>query len=147
MVNIFEHYELGEKLYQQVVSNVYKKYNLTYMEFTIIMFIANNDYDTASDIVKYRSLTKSHVSISIKSLVEKGLIEETYLKNDRRTKHLKLTSNSNYIVRDGRKAQKGFINILNSGLSKSDVDMLKSFIDKINDNIKNNLIDKRYENE
>lgn len=147
MIKGFEHYLLGEKLYQQIVSNVYKKYNITYMEFTIIMFLANNNYDTASDIVKYRCLTKSHVSVSIKSLQDKGLLIEQYLENDRRSKHLKLTSLTEPIIKDGRIAQKKFIETLYNGLTNEDIAKIKFIHEKINNNIKDNLIDYRRDNE
>lgn len=147
MINIFEHYLLGEKLYEQVVSTVFKKYDLTYMEFTVLMFLANNDYDTASDIAKYRCIAKSHISVSIKSLEDKGLLEETYLENDRRTKHLKLTKLSNPIIKDGRKAQNDFIDTLHKGLSVSDKEKMNKYIGIINSNIKDNLNDYRRNNE
>lgn len=146
MINIFEHYQLGEKLYEQVVSGVYKKHNLTYMEFTVMMFLANNKYDTASDIVKYRSLTKSHISLAVKTLEEKGIIACKYQKNDRRTKHLQLTDLAKNIVEDGRVAQKQFIEMLNCGLSDSDIEKIKDIFEIINENIKNNLADFRRDN-
>lgn len=40
------------------------------------MFLHNNpQYNTAADIVKVRKSTKSHVSISLKDLEGKGMVE------------------------------------------------------------------------
>lgn len=62
------------KLYQDTVLPVCKKYGLTYMEFGVLMFLYNNpQYNTAAQIVSMRHIPKSHVSISVKSLMEKGL--------------------------------------------------------------------------
>ena len=73
--NYFAHCVDVEELYENIVSPVCEKYELTYMEFTVLMFLANNpQYDTATQIVRYRHLAKSHVSVSIRSLQERGLI-------------------------------------------------------------------------
>ena len=106
MINLLDHYVNGEKLYENVVSEVYKKYNLTYMEFTIIMFLFNNKkYDTATEIISYRHLSKSHVSSSIKTLEEKGYLTSYYSANNHRTIHLKLTDKVISICKEGRRAQ------------------------------------------
>ena len=75
MINYFAHCVDVEEVYKNMISPVYEKYKLTYMEFTVLMFLANNpQYNTATQIVRYRHLAKSHVSISIRSLQERGLI-------------------------------------------------------------------------
>ena len=110
------------------------------------MFLYNNKYDTANDIVKYRGLTKSHISISVKSLEEKGLLEEKYYDNDRRSKHLILTDKCTKIAIDGKKAQDEFKNILHYGLTKEDNNKLLEIVETINNNIKANLDDFRRDN-
>ena len=140
MINIFEHYLLGEKLYSQIVSDVCKKYELTYMEFTVLMFLANNpQFDTASDIVKYRSLTKSHVSLSIRTLGEKGLLNRQFLGEDRRSIHLKLSDIAAPIINDGRQAQKKYVDLIYAGLKDDDKKEMLRIMEIINTNIKNNL--------
>lgn len=75
VINYFAHCVDVEEVYKNMISPVYEKYKLTYMEFTVLMFLANNpQYNTATQIVRYRHLAKSHVSISIRSLQERGLI-------------------------------------------------------------------------
>ena len=50
--NMFEHYAAGEKLYTSTVAPVCEAHELTYMEFTILLFLANNpQFDTASHVV------------------------------------------------------------------------------------------------
>ena len=75
MINLFDHYASGEKMYQKMVAPVCEAHHLTYMEFTVLMFLANHpQYDTATEVVKYRHLTKSHVSLSIRGLLDRGLL-------------------------------------------------------------------------
>ena len=105
MENVFRHYAANESLYTATVSPVCEKYGLTYMEFTVLMFLANNpQFDTASDIVKYRHLTKSHVSMSVRSLEDKGLLTGEHHKPNRRTIHLTVLDAADAIVAAGRKA-------------------------------------------
>lgn len=63
--------------YESLSKSICEKYNLTKMEYDILMFLYNNpQFNTAADIVKVRKSTKSHVSLALKSLREKGLIEK-----------------------------------------------------------------------
>ena len=61
--------------YTGLIDPVCKKYGLTQMEFNILLFLANNpECDTAAQIIKKRAFTKSHVSMSVRSLEERGLL-------------------------------------------------------------------------
>lgn len=136
MESIFTHYAANESLYTATVSPVCEKHGLTYMEFTVLMFLANNPrFDTASDIVKYRHLTKSHVSMSVRSLVDKGLLKGEYHAPNRRTVHLSVLDAAAEIVADGREAQQNFGNILFEGFSEAECAQLMVFMKRIDSNI------------
>lgn len=136
MENVFSHYAANENLYTATVSPVCEKYGLTYMEFTVLMFLANNpQFDTASDIVKYRHLTKSHVSMSIRSLEDKGLLKGEYHKPNRRTIHLTVLNAADAIVAAGREVQQEFGKILFSGFSDSEYKQFISYMYRIDKNI------------
>ena len=132
----FEHYAAGESLYNRIVAPVCERYGLTYMEFTVLMFLANNpQYDTAAEIVKYRRIAKSHVSISVQSLQRRGLLEGGHANGDRRAIHLKLLSSSDPIILDGRAAQRRFAEILFDGFSPQEQENLNAFMHRIDLNI------------
>jgi len=136
MENIFQHYAAGERLYTMTVAPVCEKYGLTYMEFTVLMFLANNpQFDTAAEIVKYRHLTKSHVSMSVRSLQERGLIQGEYREPNRRTIHLSVLEAAAPIVLDGREAQRAFGDVLFSGFSEQESARFTEFMDRIDKNI------------
>ncbi len=140
MENVFSHYAANESLYTATVSPVCEKHGLTYMEFTVLMFLANNpQFDTASDIVRYRHLTKSHVSMSIRSLEDKGLLKGEHHEPNRRTIHLTVLDTADTIVSDGREAQQKFGNILFSGFSDSEYKQLTSFMERIDKNIADHI--------
>ena len=59
--------------YELLAREVCDTYQLTQMEYDILMFLhSNQQYNTAADIVKIRKSTKSHVSASLKDLEKKG---------------------------------------------------------------------------
>ena len=135
-MNLFNHFLTGEKVYTQFLSPVCGKYGLTYMELTVLLFLANNpELDTASHIVRCRNLTKSHVSLSVRSLSDKGLLTGTYQAGDRRTIHLKPTQKASEIIADGRAAQRDFMEVVISGISPEELNVLSSLMEKMDRNI------------
>ena len=107
------------------------------MEFTVLMFLANNpQYDTATQIVKYRHLAKSHVSISIRSLQERGLIVGEHKGGNHRSIHLSVADKAMDIIAAGRAAQNKFCEIVFAGFSKEEMEKLQRFTEQVNRNIK-----------
>ena len=136
MKTSFEHYFSGENLYNKMVAPVCEKHGLTYMEFTVLLFLANNpEYDTASQIVACRHLTKSHVSISVRSLTERGLLTGSRDAGNRRAIHLHLTPAAAPLVEEGRQAQQKFYEVIHSGFSSEEKKLLEDMIFRIDANI------------
>ena len=78
------------RYYEILKSSVCEKYQLRQMEYDILMFLYNNpQHNTAADIVRYRKSTKSHVSMSLKVLEEKGLIERRIDKDNKKRVEIK----------------------------------------------------------
>lgn len=136
MKTLFEHYSAGETLYGKLLTPVCTKYGLTRMELNVMLFLHHNpDCDTASQIVKRRRLTKSHVSMSVRSLEEKGLLTCAYRGQNRRTIHLTLTDAAKDMVEAGCAAQKEFTEVVFSGFSQEEREMLWDMIVRIDHNI------------
>ena len=65
--------------------------------------LANNpQYDTATQIVRYRHLAKSHVSVSIRSLQERGLILGEHKGRESQNHSLKCCRNKKQIILNPR---------------------------------------------
>ena len=136
--NYFDIMAKAQKGYARLLDPICKKWNLTRNELDVLLFLANNpEYDRAVDIVNNRGLSKSHVSLSIGSLEEKGLLIKMEDRLDRRTVHLKLTPNANEIAETGRMAQKRFFTYLHQGVTQEQIQMMVDFAKKVNENIKN----------
>lgn len=141
-MNVIEFFEISDELYKEALKPVCSKYNVSYMEMTIILFLGNNPtLDKASDIVEKRHIAKSHVSSTIKTLMDKKLIEGQCYENDRRSIHLKLLPNALPILKDGQKAQRNHLAIYTKDLSVDEIAILKNIFDKM----ENNLLEKKRE--
>ena len=136
MYHLFDHYMVGERAYSQMMMAVCEKYALTYAELTVVMFLANNpSLDTASDIVKYQNLAKSHVSVSVRELEEQGMLSREYRDGDRRTVHLCLTAKAKPVISSARAAQQRFANVMLSEISEEEKETLIRILRKIDQNI------------
>lgn len=109
----------------------------------IIMFLANNPgYDTAADISKVRRILKSQVSVSVKSLCEKGLLTGTYKDGNKKSVHLSLTAKAKPVVTYGKKEQSDFAAVLFDGFTDEEIAAFERYHIKILDNINRKRSDK-----
>lgn len=128
----------GFRIYQDMFSQALGKYQMTQMEMDILLFLANNpQYDTASQIVEVRQLTKSHVSASVEQLVQKGLLMRTYEQGNRKVIHLKLMPKAREIVEDGRKCQRSFAELLSEGISPEKLEIAGEVMGQMMKNMRN----------
>lgn len=127
---------LSHTLYAQHIEPVCRKHHLTRMELDILLFLANNPgFDTASDIVEIRRLTKSHVSTSVKSLENRGFLTKSYTPSNRKTAHLSLCDPAMPAVTDGQTAQKKFFDAVFRGFLPEDFKTMERLLNLISSNI------------
>lgn len=136
IAQFWESQSLIRSLYSSHLEPVCKKYQLTHMELDVLLFLANNPaYDTATDIVEKRLLTKSHVSLAVNSLSKKGYLFKTYAKGNRKTIHLSICNSASPIISDGRNAQRTFGQLLLKNFSFEDLQTLNRLFSQIDYNI------------
>ena len=130
-MNFWEDQKVLTTFYSQCIKPVCDLYQLTQMEFNILMFLTNNpEYNTASDIVRIRMLTKSHVSTSIKSLEKRGLVKTSFQNNNRKTMHITIQEKANPIITDGKLAQQKFGQNIFPGFSLEEIEMYTRLFQK-----------------
>lgn len=135
-LNPWEYQNAVKTLYGKFVGGVCAKHGMTRIELDILLFLANNPcFDTATDIIEIRYLSKSQVSSTIKLLEKKGYLRKEYADGNRKTAHLKLCPNAGDIIRDGKAAQEDFVAALLEGFSKSEIDTIKQYNKRIWGNI------------
>lgn len=136
----WDHHRTITCYYEKLTGAVCDKYNLTQMEYDILMFLHNNpQYNTAAEIVKIRKSTKSHVSTSLRMLEEKGLIEKRQSEDNKKYIAIILLDKAKTIVKEGTAVQKQFARDILDGLSDEEMDMCKAIFEKIYENAEKRL--------
>ena len=128
--------QLAKKRYAQLQEPVCQRYGITKTELDVLLFLANNPgLDRAADIVSIRQITKSHVSLSVSNLEQRGLLYRVFDPEDRRTAHLKLTEAALPIAREGNQIQQDFFDRIFAGLSDEEFAFWRAILDKVCSNI------------
>lgn len=118
--------------YELLSSGICDQYGLTQMEYDILMFLHNNpQFNTAAEIVKVRKSTKSHVSTSLKSLENNGLIRRIQSEDNKKHIEIVLLDKAKLIVEAGINAQKQFAQNVLSGLTEDEKHICINIFDKI----------------
>ena len=126
--------------YELLSGKVCDKYELTQMEYDILMFLYNNPQNnTAAEIVKIRKSTKSHVSTSLKNLENKKLIERKQSEENKKHVEIFLLDKAELIVEEGINAQKQFAQNVLSGLTEEEKDMCLRVFNMICNNAEEHL--------
>ena len=124
-------------LYGRCMEPVCQNFSLSRTELDILLFLANNPkYDTAAEISDVRHLAKSHVSVSLKSLLQKELLTGSAEPGDRRRIHLKLTDMAAPIIEEGRKKQADFAGWILDGFAPEELEQLHRYMQRMGDNIR-----------
>lgn len=128
--------QLAKKKYDLLMEPVCRKWELTRRELDILLFLANNPgLDRAVDIVNIRQIAKSHVSLSVGNLEERGMLYRDFDPDDRRTAHLKLTAATEPIIAEGRQLQQQFFGRIFAGLTEEEFALWHSILDRVCVNI------------
>lgn len=118
--------------YEMLTRKVCEKYQLTQMEYDILIFLHNNpQHNTAAEIVKIRKSTKSHVSSSLKNLENRGLLERIQSADNKKHIEIVLLEKAVPIIEDGIKVQKEFAKTLLQGLSEEEKRICVEVFNKI----------------
>lgn len=118
--------------YELLSSRICDQYGLTQMEYDILMFLHNNpQFNTAAEIVKVRKSTKSHVSTSLKSLENNGLIRRIQSENNKKHIEIVLLDKAEIIVEAGLNMQKQFAQNVLNGLTEEETHMCINVFNKI----------------
>lgn len=127
---------LARKGYSRAMEPICRQWDLTRNELDVLLFLANNpQFDRASDVSLYRGMAKSHVSLSVASLEEKGLLCRREDTHDRRAVHLSLTGDAHGIAAQGQVAQRNFFAEIFRGLTGEEMVLWAEITRKVSDNI------------
>ena len=136
--NYFDVMAAAKKSYSRLLDPICRKWELTRNELDVMLFLYNNpEFDRAADIVSHRGIAKSHVSLSVANLEEKGLLEKEFDPNDRRITHLRLREEGEQIAQEARDLQMRYFSSLYQGISEDEFEIWRRITQKVCDNIEN----------
>lgn len=119
--------------YRKIVMDTFQ---MPAIEVDVMLFLANNtQYDTAYDIVRTRHIPKSHVSLAVKGLMQRGYLTGIADDSGRKKIHLKIMPSAREMVEFGQNQQRLFIRSMFSDFTPEEESAYKSFCCRIMDNI------------
>jgi len=125
-----------KKEYEHLCLPAMQQFNITRSELDIILFLYNNpELDSAKDIVEKRGLSKSHASLGVEMLVQKGYLIQKQDEKDRRRYHLLLQDAALPIARAGAAVQQQFAKMIFEGLNEEEIALFDQVQKKIYQNI------------
>lgn len=128
-----------EQTYENFKKKIMNKFSLTSAEVDVLMFLANNEeYDTAIQIAKIKKMPKSHVSLAVKTLINKNYLKGVYLNNNNKNIHLKIEESALRIIEYGKKTQEEFTKLLFLNFTDNEKEIFLKLHKKIANNIKIN---------
>ena len=137
-INYFNTLGMAKKSYNLLLAPVCSKWEITRNELDVLLFLQNNPgYDRATDIVAYRGMAKSHVSMSVAKLESRELLVRRYDEADRRTAHLVLTEQGAAIAGEAKTYQTQFFAALYQGISQEELATWGRITEKVCSNIRN----------
>ncbi len=137
-MHYFDNLQKLQKNYGRLLDPVCKQWALTRNELDVLLFLYNNPHlDRATDIVSCRGIAKSHVSISVSALEQRGYLRKQADENDRRTIHLKLTEAAIAAALAGKEAQMALGKLLTQGLTDDELALWRQLGEKVRQNIEN----------
>lgn len=137
-VHYMDSIQKSKKQYAAWMEPLCRQYGLTRNELDVILFLANNPgFDRAADIVSIRQMAKSHVSLSVNNLEQRGFLTREFETTDRRVAHLTLTEAALPIAGEGQEIQQRFFRKIFAGLTQEELILFGTIQEKICRNIEN----------
>ena len=129
--------------YAQLTKFICEKFSLTQMEYDILMFLHNHpQFNTAADIVRIRKATKSHVSTTLKTLEDNGLVRKIQSPDNKKRIEIELLEPAKKVIQEGLNVKTEFVNNLFQGLTEEEMRMWQSIFVKVCNNAEKCLKEK-----
>ena len=134
-MNFMDKHKIIICYYSRLTRSICEKFGLTQMEYDILMFLHNHpQFNTAADIVKIRKATKSHVSTTLKTLQDNGLVRKIQSPDNKKRIEIELLEPAQKVIQEGLSVQKEFVKDLFQGLSEEELRMWQSIFTKVCNN-------------
>lgn len=127
---------LFKQFTEQGLSEMRKKYDLKRIELEVICCLAHcGEEDTVVSIHEYLNANRGHISQTVFSLCERGLITAEQDKRDRRYVHYSLTHEGKRVAAETDEVWRRIREEMFAGISKADLEVFNRVLLKVNQNI------------
>lgn len=131
-----------KKVYERIFDELSEELQLTQNEIDVLLFLHNNaPLNTASDIARYRAMSKSMISKSVDSLYRKGYLSYETDEMDKRCIHLKIELLGIPIVKKLYNVQKEFFTTLTCNITEEEYIAMEIVLNKMYESIISHLDD------
>lgn len=120
-----------KKLYERMSNLITAKYGLHRIEIEILLFLKQEERDTARDIAEMKYFSKAHISHAIEHLTECGYLTGTPDAQDRRCVHLHLTGEAQPVCEELLKLRDGLMEIIYRGITEEEKQVMRQVARKI----------------
>jgi MarR family transcriptional regulator for hemolysin len=129
------------KKFQEVMySEITEEFGLNLLDVRVLLFFdTHGKSNTAKDLVKIHHFTKSNVSKSIDTLLERGYLTKRYDSQDRRYIHLIVQPEAAPVLTRTKQCQEKMLEVIFKGVSEEERDTMKKVAQKIHENISDAL--------
>ncbi len=135
--NIFYAFALILKTYREFMNTKLSIHGLAPAEIAVLVYLVNNSdlETTANDIVKGRGLSKSHVSMSVNSLIKKGIIKSKTNTNDKRSILLNIRNWESPIILEINRANAEFKELCMKEIDDASMEVTKITLNRMLSNL------------
>lgn len=135
MMPIYQQLNSIRAYFDDTVASVASRYGLKSMEYHVLGILVNYpEMDSAAEIVRAIQTTKSHVSITVKELVEKGLLTRQSMQDNHKTVHLKATEQGKALIEDSARYFEEYMCTVLDGFTQEERMLFQSFCDRFTEN-------------
>lgn len=126
-----------ERLYKRYFQDSVSEYQFTPNEIAVLMFLHNNApaLDTATDIARFKRISKGLVARSVDSLVKRGLVTTRRDETDRRIVHLALSPDCAVIAGRLRESERRLMERIAAGIDPERLKVTDETLRQINQNM------------
>ena len=128
-----------KRLYERRCQAITKKYDLRVTDIDILYYVAHSGPRNLSRDIVDMGMSKANVSKSVEHLYQKGLVELTEDKEDRRCVHIELTEEARTVIEEAATVRRELRHSLMQGIGEEYTKTVIRVLQQINENMTNEL--------
>lgn len=126
------------KQYRGMIDEIAKQCDMTNAELSVLLYIIQEEKDTASEIAAGRCMSKASVSKAVESLYQKEFIVGEPDSADRRVVHLKIQPKAECVMKMACESKAELVNRIFQDFSDEEIEFMEHAVRRIIKNLNEN---------